>query len=115
MSRTERWACTSAPWRAFAGRVVLPWVVGDAPVHGDVLEIGGGSGSMAAAVAERHPDVRVISTDLDPEMVASASRRLAPYGGRATAQVADATQLPFEDRSFDLVLSFLMFHHIVGW
>ena len=41
-------------------------------------------------------------------MVAAAGRNL---GGRAAVRVADVTDLPFPDGSFDLVVSSLSVHH----
>jgi SAM-dependent methyltransferase len=114
MSRAESWLCRSAPWRSFAERV-LPWASQGAAFGGDVLEIGAGSGAMAAAALDRWPSAHLVATDLDPAMVAAARERLAPYGARADARVADATALAFGDASFDGVLSFLMLHHTVRW
>lgn len=115
MSKAEAFMCRSAPWRLLASRVVLPWVLADARLRGSVLEIGGGSGAMAQTVLADHPGVELIMVDLDPAMVVSAGRRLAPFGARAHAEVADVTQLPFGDASFDIVVSFIMLHHVVRW
>jgi len=115
MSRSAQLFCRSAPWRLVAGRVVLPWALQGAKPQGDVLEIGCGSGAMAAEVLRRHPDVRMTATDYDESMVVAARARLSPFGGRAVVRQADATALPFEDASFDLVLSFVMLHHVVRW
>ncbi|MDR0357942.1 MAG: SAM-dependent methyltransferase, partial [bacterium] len=59
MSAIEGGFCRSAPWRWFARRAVLPWAINDAALVGEVLELGGGSGAMAAAVAQTTPDVRL--------------------------------------------------------
>jgi len=82
---------------------------------GDVLEVGGGSGAMAAQLAARYPDTRLTMTDFDEAMVRAAGERLAPFGDRVVAQRADATALPFEAGSFDTVLSFIMLHHVIEW
>jgi ubiquinone/menaquinone biosynthesis C-methylase UbiE len=115
MSRFAQVMCRSAPWRLFAGRVVLPWALQRRELRGDVLEIGCGSGAMAAEILRRFPDVRLIATDYDQSMVDVATRSLAPFGPRAEAQQADATKLPFDDASFDAALSFIMLHHVVDW
>jgi ubiquinone/menaquinone biosynthesis C-methylase UbiE len=54
-------------------------------------------------------------TDIDEEMVAAAQRRLAAHGRRASARAADASRLPFPDDSFDVVLSWIMLHHVGAW
>jgi ubiquinone/menaquinone biosynthesis C-methylase UbiE len=115
MSKVAQLACRSAPWRLFAARVVLPWALQGSELRGDVLEIGCGSGAMAAAVLRRHPHVRLTATDFDRSMVDVAKDRLAAFGSRADVRQADATQLPFADRSFDAVLTFVMLHHVLEW
>ena len=115
MSPFERAVCRSGPWRAAAGRFVLPWALQGVQPEGDVLELGAGSGAMAAEVLRRHPSVRMTVTDVDPVMVDTARRRLEPFGDRADARVADATALPFDDGRFDLALACVMLHHTVGW
>ncbi|TAM81269.1 MAG: class I SAM-dependent methyltransferase [Jatrophihabitans sp.] len=112
MSAVERTFCRNPLWGAAAARLVLPRAVRGARLGGDVLEIGAGAGSMAGELARRFGDIRLTVTDLDPVMVGSARRRL---GDRATVTAADATALPFAHGSFDVVLSFLMLHHVVRW
>jgi ubiquinone/menaquinone biosynthesis C-methylase UbiE len=80
-----------------------------------VLEIGGGDGSMAEALLQRAPDVSLTVTDYDPRMLDAARRRLARFGARVRVEWADATRLRFANDSFDVVLSFIMLHHVVEW
>ncbi|HVU74561.1 MAG TPA: class I SAM-dependent methyltransferase [Mycobacteriales bacterium] len=115
MSRFESAFCRTAAWGAFTRKTVLPWAVQGQQITGDVLEIGAGSGSMAAALVESSPDARLTATDFDPVMVAALSARLERYAPRARVQQADAIGLPFADASFDVVLSFIMLHHVVDW
>jgi ubiquinone/menaquinone biosynthesis C-methylase UbiE len=114
MSRIEQAFCRSGPWRRFAGSKALPWALHGVQLAGDVLEIGGGSGVMAEQTMRRHPGLRLTVTDLDPSMVAVAARRLADWPD-ANAVIADATDLPFPDDSFDAVVSYLMLHHVIEW
>lgn len=114
MSAIERGFCRSGPWRVFARRVVLPWAVDGHKLSGDVLEIGGGSGAMAEAVARTQPDARLTVTDLDQAMLQHARARLAEHADIAVRK-ADVTDLPFEPGSFDSVTSYLMLHHVVDW
>jgi len=114
MSRAEQAFCRSAPWRAFTRTVVLHWALQGVRLDGRVLEIGAGSGAMAAALAEGNPDPRLTVTDYDPSMVEAAARRLRGHE-RVEVRQADATSLPFDDGSFDAVVSFIMLHHVGAW
>ena len=115
MSAVEQAFCRSLPWRAFTRRVVFPWAIGDTDLTGNVLELGSGSGAMALELLERYPTIRLTATDVDPAMRAAATQRLARYGNRVEIREADATQLPFDDASFDAVISFIMLHHVIDW
>ncbi|WP_344225533.1 class I SAM-dependent methyltransferase, partial [Kocuria atrinae] len=112
MSALEASFCRSAPWGLVARRMI-PWATQGFPLTGDLLEIGGGSGAMAEAVARAHPRVRLTTTDADPAMVQAGQDRLAGFA-LAQARQADARRLPFQDESFDTVLSFLMLHHVMN-
>ena len=115
MSPFEATFCRSAPWRLFARHVILPWALQGIRPDGHVLEIGAGGGAMAAEVLAAHPGVTMTVTDFDPDMVAAAEQRLAPYAERSTVRQADATALPFADDAFDAVLSWIMLHHTIEW
>jgi ubiquinone/menaquinone biosynthesis C-methylase UbiE len=84
-------------------------------LHGDVLEIGCGSGAMAGEMLRRFPAVHVTATDYDQSMVCAAVERLTPFGDRAAVLRADATALPFPDETFDGVATFIMLHHVIDW
>jgi SAM-dependent methyltransferase len=71
------------------------------------LDVGTGAGTLALALA---PLVReVVGVDVVPELLESA-RRAAP--ANVTFVEADATGLPFEDESFDLVCCRRTLHHV---
>ncbi|WP_233498931.1 class I SAM-dependent methyltransferase [Blastococcus sp. TF02A-26] len=114
MSSAERLFCQSPPWRWVAGRVILDWALQGAAPRGAMLELGGGSGAMAAETIRRYPDCELTVTDLDPAMVAATEQRFTDEP-RVTVRQADATALPFADGSFDVVVSFLMLHHVIEW
>src|SRR5438270_6809564 len=115
MSRFEAAFCRSAPWRLFARRLVLPWALQGIRPRGRVLEVGAGSGAMAAELLAMFDDITMCVTDFDDAMVTAAAERLAPFGDRVECRQADATALPFADDSFDTVLSWIMLHHTVEW
>ena len=47
-----------------------------------VLDLGGGTGALAAAIAERFPGATVEVWDTDPDMLATARERCAAFGER---------------------------------
>jgi ubiquinone/menaquinone biosynthesis C-methylase UbiE len=106
---------TSLPYRLFARRILLPWVLQGEQLAGDGLEIGAGSGAMTAQLLAAFPDLQMAATDYDIDMVSTARKTLASFGGRARVERADAAELPFDDNRFDFVLSAAMLHHVVAW
>lgn len=112
MSRFERAFCCGAAWRwssAAIARELRAQQLGR-----DILEIGAGSGAVAAQLLAVNPELAVTAMDIDPQMTAATADRLMPYPN-ASARIADATAMPFADNSFDSVVSCLMLHHIVDW
>ena len=68
------------------------------------LDVGTGTGDGAFAIARRFPEAHVVGVDLAPAMVDEA-RRKTPMAleGRISFETGDASKLPFDDESFDLV------------
>jgi tRNA (cmo5U34)-methyltransferase len=80
-----------------------------APADGHVLDLGGGTGALSAAVLDALPGVRVTLLDVDPEMLAEARRRLAPYSNRvAFREGSFLDPLP----AADAVIASLALHHV---
>ena len=82
-----------------------------AQVHGSVriVDLGGGTGSLAEAILERFPQASVFVRDIDPEMLAVAQARLARFGNRVELGLGSfADPLP----TVDAVLSAFAMHHI---
>jgi ubiquinone/menaquinone biosynthesis C-methylase UbiE len=78
-----------------------------------VLDIGCGVGFVARYLNDRY-EMEVIGMDVDPEQIEFAKEYSKENEG-LHFMVADATQLPFEDNQFDIVLTFMVIHHIGGW
>lgn len=79
----------------------------------DVIEIGCGTGALSAYLS-RERGMNVHGLDLDPGQIQIA-RELHGQGDLLRFCVGDATELAFEDLSFDLVVSQDVFHHIAAW
>lgn len=68
------------------------------------LDIGTGTGAGALLIAREFPRARVRGVDLSEEMIRKAKARVGlDPEGRVAFRVADASALPYEDASFDLV------------
>jgi SAM-dependent methyltransferase len=78
-----------------------------------VLEIGAGGAAMATRLLATFPDVRLVVTGYDPDIVAAAQATLPPFKDRASTQRVAAAAVPFADGRFNLVLSFGMLHHVI--
>src|SRR5689334_11055223 len=68
-----------------------------------VLDVAAGNGNATLAAARRGCDVT--STDYVPSLLEQASDRARAEGLNVLFQVADAEALPYDDASFDAVLS----------
>jgi len=68
-----------------------------------VLDVAAGNGNASLAAARR--GCEVTATDYVESLLERARRRADADGLPLTTQVADAEDLPFEDASFDVVLS----------
>jgi len=91
---------------SFAG-VANPWVLGRLDPGKRVLDIGSGAGmdSLIAALMVG-PEGSVTGIDMTPEMIDKARRGVAELGlNNVTFVEGEAETLPFDDESFDVVLS----------
>jgi ubiquinone/menaquinone biosynthesis C-methylase UbiE len=83
-----------------------------APRSARILEVGCGPGHLSVRLARDH-DLDVIGLDLDPRMIERA-RTNADRDAEARQPgfvVGDVAALPFDDASFDLVVSTFSMHH----
>jgi tRNA (cmo5U34)-methyltransferase len=81
----------------------------DGGAGGLVLDLGGGTGALAAAIAERFPKVQVEIWDTDPAMLETARERCAGFGDRvAYVERSFADPLP----KCDAVAACIALHHV---
>jgi len=69
----------------------------------EVLDVAAGNGNATLAAARRF--ARVTSTDYVPHLLEKGAARAKAEGLDVQFQIADAEALPFDDGSFDVVLS----------
>jgi ubiquinone/menaquinone biosynthesis C-methylase UbiE len=78
-----------------------------------VLDVGCGTGNLAmAAKARAGADGHVYGNDAAPEMIREAERKAAARQLDIRYQVALIEDISYPDRTFDVVLSSLMLHHL---
>jgi ubiquinone/menaquinone biosynthesis C-methylase UbiE len=77
-----------------------------------VLDIGCGTGTLAAMIKRTHPDVDVTGIDPDPRALDRAARKAARAGAAIRFDRGFGDALPYPDASFDRVFSSMMFHHV---
>lgn len=85
-----------------------------APREGEnVLDVGCGTGILSIlsklAVGETG---RVCGIDIAPRMIEAAKRKATKFKLEVEFKSASVTNLPYPDRSFDVAVSSLMFHHL---
>jgi SAM-dependent methyltransferase len=104
----DRLAPRFEEWSSGADTVV-PWFLDEIlqrlPAGADVLELGCGSGPVAAVLADGRSYTGV---DLSDGQLARARARLPDE----TFVKADLTQIEFPEGSFDAVVSFFVFNHV---
>ncbi len=96
-------------------RALDPWL--DAATDGrplEVLDVGTGGADLPLAMVRharaRGRAIRITAVDRDPVTASIARRETAAYPD-VRVLCADARELPFEPRSFDLVTASLFLHH----
>jgi ubiquinone/menaquinone biosynthesis C-methylase UbiE len=77
------------------------------------LEIGCGNGATSKYMAKKY-HLNVTGTDVDSEQIQLAQKNIDDIPNVRFLE-ADATNLPFEDNDFDIILSFQVLHHISNW
>jgi len=85
---------------------------------GKVLDIGCGSGAVTIMVAKKYPDAHVTGIDYwggaweYSKAVCERNAQIEGVSDRVAFQKASASSLPFDDESFDAVISNLTFHEV---
>ena len=128
MNGLETWFCSSSIWRRITEKQILPWLLSDASLGGQVLEVGAGAGSATRELLRRSGRVTCLEYDhtlavkLAGRFFAGArsGQRLAGDrfvpGASAVPGIAvvqgDAAMLPFATSTFSAVVAVLMLHHL---
>jgi ubiquinone/menaquinone biosynthesis C-methylase UbiE len=76
------------------------------------LEIGAGTGYFTLNLMRAGMVRKAVATDLSPGMLEALAASAAELGLSVETEVCEASQLPFEDCSFDLVYGHAVLHHL---
>lgn len=82
------------------------------PPHGRLLDVGTGTGDLAALARRREPTIHVVGADFTYEMMAVG--RQQPARARLPFVQADTLALPFADGEFDAVVSAFLVRNVVA-
>jgi ubiquinone/menaquinone biosynthesis C-methylase UbiE len=94
-------------WSLYTSRSIVSAVKRWGISSGKALDIGTGTGWLAIGFAQRLPGVHVVGLDLS-DVVLELARENAQERGvssRVSFEKGDAQDMPFEDDTFDLVIS----------
>jgi ubiquinone/menaquinone biosynthesis C-methylase UbiE len=96
--------------RAFRPALVAA-VLADPPPR-LVLDVGCGTGTLAADVVAADPRVHVLGIDGDKEVLARARSKTAALDGRVALTCGLADAIPAPDATVDVVVASLLVHHL---
>lgn len=82
------------------------------PENSRILDVGSGPGHVCLMLARKHPTVEIVGIDFSRTEVRAAERlRRKNHVTNCRFQQGDAMALPFEDASFDIVISLASLKH----
>ena len=81
--------------------------------QGSLLDIGTGPGRLLLKLHRQSPAMQLVGIDSSPSMVASARKNMVKAGLSDVIEIREgnASQIPFVDRFFDIVVSQWSVHH----
>ena len=77
-----------------------------------VLDVACGTGTLAIEIKKEHPKARVSGIDGDRSILVRARAKAKDAGVKIDFQDGLSNELPYDARSFDVVVSTLFFHHL---
>ncbi len=77
-----------------------------------ILDLGCGTGTLTILIKQLYPDTEVFGVDADEKVLQIAEEKAAKAGAHLRLNQGMAIQLPYQDHSFQRVLSSLVIHHL---
>lgn len=79
-----------------------------------ILDLGCGTATLLMMIKQMHPEAEAVGIDGDPKILRIAREKVARAGLDITLTEGMAFELPYNNNSFDRVVSSLVFHHLSG-
>lgn len=108
MNCIHQWLCRSGPWRRLLENSILPWILQDADLGRNVLEIGPGPGLATDLLCLKAQRVTALEVDLTLARPLAARLR----GCNVSVVGGDGAAMPFASETFSCAISCVMLHHV---
>ncbi|MCF7916607.1 MAG: class I SAM-dependent methyltransferase [Candidatus Omnitrophica bacterium] len=82
------------------------------PLYGDILEVGTGKGSFTLALAKEGHSFISVDVSKEQQKIAELNLKYLGLDSQVDFKIANGDNLSFSDKSFDLVISVNMIHHL---
>jgi SAM-dependent methyltransferase len=100
------------PRNQVAKALLIAEALGDRVGEGPVVEIGCGTGQVAAELLKRFPGMRYVGFDLSPGMLSVAKKRLEEFGVRVELSIAKSGDLPTSPDGYAAAFGIDVLHHV---
>ena len=80
--------------------------------HENILDFGCGTGTLTLMIKRAGPGCIVYGIDIDPQVLGIAKKKARHDGVEIHLVLYNGVTLPFDDESFDKVVSSLVIHHL---
>jgi ubiquinone/menaquinone biosynthesis C-methylase UbiE len=77
-----------------------------------ILDLGCGTATLTIMAKNRHPEADIVGLDADPKILKIALDKIARMDLKIDLDQGMGFSLPYEDNSFNRVVSTLFFHHL---
>ena len=77
-----------------------------------VLDLGCGTGTLVVLLKRKYPTAQIVGVDPDPKALRRAEKKVRRAGVAVQLDEGFADELPYDEGTFDRVLSSFMLHHL---